>query len=420
MTECCSGGNGTQATPIGCACTGNTSTGINAQPECALTYFKQMIPNCLAYAKAQHEAGIPIVGILCEYTPRELIMAAGAIPVCLCGGSAKTIPPAEADLPALLCPLIKSTYGYHLMQSNPFLEMASLIVAETTCDGKKKMYELMAQTRPMHVIQLPQRPDDPNAFAYWMTELRAFKTALEERFGVKITSERLRNAIALMNQERALRRGLAELTKADAPPLSGRELLDLKSSIAGIPEDHVQYARALDQLSTRKPLIGNCVRVLLTGVPTVHGAERVVELIEQHHGLIVCMENCTGIKPIIEDVVMPERAETGTDDEEALLEAIARKYYHLPCSVMAPNDARLALLEQLAREYRADCIIDLVWHGCLTYAVESARVKRHAEEKLHLPYLCIDTDYNPADSARLATRIEALFETIEHGACCAR
>ena len=104
------------------------------------------------------------------------------MPVCLCGGSAETIGPAEEHLPANLCPLIKSTYGYHVQKANPFLEMADLIVAETTCDGKKKMYELMAETRPMYVLELPQKPDDADALAHWVSELRKLKARLEEAF----------------------------------------------------------------------------------------------------------------------------------------------------------------------------------------------------------------------------------------------
>ena len=169
-----------------------------------------MIENCLKYAEAAKADGKPIVGILCEYTPRELIMAAGGVPVCLCGGSAQMIPPAEEHLPANLCPLIKSTYGFHVEKKNPFLEMADLIVAETTCDGKKKMYELMAQSRPMHILELPQKPDDSDAMAHWVSELRKLKTKLEDAFGVRITDERIRQAIATMNRERRLRRRLAE------------------------------------------------------------------------------------------------------------------------------------------------------------------------------------------------------------------
>ncbi len=208
-----------------------------------------MIPNCLRYATDAKAKGRHIVGIMCEYTPRELIMAAEAVPVCLCGGSAEMIGPAEEHLPANLCPLIKSTYGYHVQQANPFLEMADLVVAETTCDGKKKMYELMAQTRPMHVLELPQKPDDADAMTHWISELRKLKTRLEEAFQVTITDEKIRQAIQTMNRERALRRQLAELMKADQPPLTGGQLLQFKSNISGIDADLAQYAQALELYS---------------------------------------------------------------------------------------------------------------------------------------------------------------------------
>jgi benzoyl-CoA reductase/2-hydroxyglutaryl-CoA dehydratase subunit BcrC/BadD/HgdB len=370
-----------------------------------LTWFSRMIPNCLEYAKKAKAEGKPIVGIMCEYTPRELIMAAGAVPVCLCGGSEKTIASAEEDLPANLCPLIKSTYGYHAQKSNPFLEMADVIVAETTCDGKKKMYELMSQTRPMYVLELPQKPDDADAFDHWQRELHKFRAELEERFGVEITDGRLRGAIEVMNRERALRRALADLMKADSPPLTGRELLELKSSISGIPCDFAQYERAISTLPGREavPDAASRVRVLMTGAPMAHGAERVIEIIESHGGLVVAMENCVGLKPILDDVRL-----NGTDP----MLALAEKYFTLPCSVMTANDRRLDTLSALANDHRAQCVIELVWQACLTYDVESYRVKRLAQEKLGIPYLRIETDYSPSDSARIAVRVEALFETV--------
>jgi len=363
-----------------------------------------MIENCLEYAAAAKAQGRPIVGILCEYTPRELILAAGGVPVCLCGGSAGTIPSAEEDLPANLCPLIKSTYGYHVQGSNPFLEMADLVVAETTCDGKKKMYELMARRRPMHVLELPQKPDEAVAFEHWLSELSGLKRRLEELAGREITDQALRGAVELMNRERGLRRRLAELMKADNPPLTGRQLLELKSSISAQEADWAQYERVLAELTGQS---GPCerakrTRVLLTGVPMAHGAERVLDIIESVGGLVVCMESCTGIKPIIEDV---------DADAGDLLRAVAAKYFHLPCSVMTPNSRRLELLERLTREYRPHCVIDLAWQACLTYDVESAHIRDFVRDTLGLPYLRISTDYSPSDSARIAVRVEALFET---------
>jgi benzoyl-CoA reductase/2-hydroxyglutaryl-CoA dehydratase subunit BcrC/BadD/HgdB len=147
--------------------------------------------------------------------------------------------------------------------------------------------------------------------------------------------------------------------------------------------------------------------VLLTGVPIVHGAERVLDIIESHGGLVVCMDNCTGLKPILEDV-----DETADDP----IVALAEKYLRLPCSVMTKNDRRLEVLCDLSAEYRPECIIDLIWQACLTYDVESYLVKELAEKKLGLPYLRIETDYSPSDSARIGLRVEALFETVRQNA----
>ncbi len=198
------------------------------------------MPGVRSDAKAK---GRRIVGILCEYTPRELIMAADAVPVCLCGGSAETIGPAEEHLPANLCPLIKSTYGYHVQKANPFLEMADLVVAETTCDGKKKMYELMAETRPMHVLELPQKPDDADAMAHWVSELRKLKARLEESFHVTITDEKIRQAIRTMNRERSLRRQLAGLMKV------GSSAAD-RPAVAPVQEQHLRHLRRLRPVRT--------------------------------------------------------------------------------------------------------------------------------------------------------------------------
>jgi benzoyl-CoA reductase/2-hydroxyglutaryl-CoA dehydratase subunit BcrC/BadD/HgdB len=371
-----------------------------------LAWFADMIDHCHDYVEAAKAQGRPIVGIMCEFTPREIILAAGGVPVCLCGGSAATVTAAERILPANLCPLIKSTFGYHSTGKNPFLNWADLVVAETTCDGKKKMFELMSATKPMYVLELPQKADDADALAHWTQEVRKFKAHLEERFQTRITEKKLREAIRLMNRERDLRRSLAALMIREQPPLTGRQLIEFKSIISGMDADLEQYEKAIrlygDETSAKSPGKAR-IRVLLTGVPMVHGAERVLELIEDAGAVVVAMENCTGLKPILDDVDL---------DEPDPLSAIARKYYHLPCSVMTLNSRRMQTLRSLAARFRPQCVIELVWQACLTYDLESLQVRKLFEEELHLPYLKLTTDYSPSDSARISARVEALFETI--------
>lgn len=370
-----------------------------------IAWFRDMVPHALDYAKREKARGKKIVGIMCEYTPRELLMAAGAIPVCLCGGSAEMVPPAEESLPSNLCPLVKSTFGYSVEKANPFLEMADLLVAETTCDGKKKMYELLADRHPMVVLELPQKPDSPDALWYWKKEIGNLKKELEWRFGVTVTESGLRESIRMMNAERDLKRRLASLMKGDKPPLTGRELLDMKSLISCIPADLAQLEEALDVLPGRTldPPAESRVRVLLTGVPLPHGAEKVMDIIESNGGLVVCQENCTGLKPILEDVC---------ENIQDPIEALAGKYFQIPCSVMTKNSGRLDNLQSMIQEYRPQCVIELVWHACITYDVESFFVRKMVEEEAGLSYLKIDTDYTPSDTARLAMRIQALFETV--------
>src|ERR1017187_10550733 len=376
------------------------------EPPDPRAWFGGMIDHCYDYAEAAKGEGRPIVGIMCEFTPRELILAAGAVPVCLCGGSAETIPAAEQHLPANLCPLIKSTFGYHVTGKNPFLNWADLVVAETTCDGKKKMFELMGASKPMYVLELPQKAEEPDALEHWVLEMRKLQQHLATRFATEITKAKLIRAIQLMNRERGLRRQLADLMVLETPPLTGRQLLDFKSIISGVEADLQQYERALELYWQANANAPDCVprimnhpapvRVLLTGVPLPHGAERVLELLEGSGAVVVCMENCTGLKPILEDVDL--------EGEPDPIRAIARKYYHLPCSVMTPNPRRFESLRALAAQFRPQCVIEVVWQACLTYDVESWQVRKVVEEELGLPYLKITTDYSPSDSARRSAR----------------
>ncbi len=143
-------------------------------------------------------------------------------------------------------------------------------------------------------------------------------------------------------------------------------------------------------------------RVLMTGVPMVHGAEKVLDILESAGATVVAQESCTGLKPIEEDI-----AEDGDP-----VDAIARKYFGLPCSCMTPNAGRLDLLDRLIEEFKPDGVVDLVWQSCLTYDVESEVVRRHLEKRHGLPCLKIVTDYSPSDAQQIRLRVESFLGLI--------
>lgn len=138
-----------------------------------LDYFRNSMAVESDEVRRLKRQGRGVAGIYCEFTPRDLILAAGALPVCLCGSSGRTIPPAESVLPSNLCPLIKSSFGYILTGRCPFFTVSDLVVAETTCDGKKKMYELIAHRKPQHILELTQKVNEEDAWLHWLSEVRS-------------------------------------------------------------------------------------------------------------------------------------------------------------------------------------------------------------------------------------------------------
>jgi benzoyl-CoA reductase/2-hydroxyglutaryl-CoA dehydratase subunit BcrC/BadD/HgdB len=126
----------------------------------------------LKYVQSHKERKNPIVGIYCGYAPIEVIQAMGIVPAVLCAFSKNPIPSAETVLPANLCPLIKSSYGFILEGTCPFFSVSEAVIAETTCDGKKKMFELISDIKPVFVMDLPQLPDEPEALHNWTVMIR--------------------------------------------------------------------------------------------------------------------------------------------------------------------------------------------------------------------------------------------------------
>ena len=200
--------------------------------------------------KAHKDNGGKIVGTYCSFIPTELIMAAGAIPVTLCATSEEPIAAAQEHLPSNLCPLIKASYGFALTDTCPYFYFSDFIVGETTCDGKKKMFELMNDIKDTYVMQLPSSRDEV-ALTMWEAEIKKFWKKLEDFYGVTITEEDVKKAILQKNAERDLVLEYLDLGKLNPSPISGYELgtkLDTLSFIPSMEERCKQLRERIDEV----------------------------------------------------------------------------------------------------------------------------------------------------------------------------
>ena len=176
--------------------------------------FAEARRNAFINVKKVKDQGIPVIGSYCTYFPQELAIAAGAATVGLCSTSGETIPVAEKDLPANLCPLIKSSYGFAKADKCPFFYFSDIVIGENTCDGKKKMYELMSDFKDVFVMDLPNSQSEKGLELY-KAELLRLKAYIEEKFGITITDDDMRKAVKLENEIRVAQKELIDTMKND-------------------------------------------------------------------------------------------------------------------------------------------------------------------------------------------------------------
>ena len=361
--------------------------------------------------KALKDQGTRVVGLFCSFVPVELVYAANAIPVGLCAYSDEPIPAAEANLPRNLCPLIKASYGFALTDTCPYFYFSDLVVGETTCDGKKKMFELLNEIKEAYVMQLPHSRDAA-ALEFWKGQIIAFRKKLEDFFGITITEEDIRRAIRLKNRERTVMREFLELGRLDPAPMSGYEIgtrLDAGSFSFDLEqrcdEIEARTAQIIAQWNAeKKGKSTDRPRLLVTGCPNGGVREKIIRAVEELGADVVAFDTCNGIR---------EKVELVDENHPDVYKALAIKYLNINCSVMSPNESRLQYISDMIDSYAIDGVIEIVLQSCHTYDIEAYYVRRLVTREKDIAYLNIETDYSQSDVGQINTRLAAFLETID-------
>lgn len=371
--------------------------------------FNEARKNGFISAKAFKDQNKPMIGTFCTFMPQELPLAMGAATVSLCATSDETVGEAEKDLPRNLCPLIKSSYGFGKTDKCPYFFFSDMVIGETTCDGKKKMFELMGEYKPVHVMQLPNNPTTQESFELWTQEIILLKETLEKEFNTTITEAQIKDAINLKNRERVALKEFYGLGKLNPPAISGSDILKVLygSTFKFNREETIEEVNSLTAKVKAAYEAGEKLekkpRILITGCPIGGVTEKVVKAIEDNGATVVFYENCMGAKAI-EDLV--------DETKDDVYEALAEKYLKIGCSCMSPNKKRFELLDRAIDEYQVDAVVDVILQACHTYAIETMTVKRFTNNEKGLPYISVETDYSTSDIGQLNTRMAAFIEML--------
>lgn len=364
--------------------------------------------NSFITAKELKDKNIPLIGVFCTYFPQEIALAMGAATVSLCSTSDETIPDAEQDLPRNLCPLIKSSYGFAKTDKCPFFYFSDLIVGETTCDGKKKMYEYLSEIKPVHVMELPNSQSEAG-LKLWRNEIIKLKVTLEEMFDVTITEDNIRKAIKVKNNERKALKKFYELGKKEPVAMLGQDMFKVINGTTfnfdkeKIPKQMDALIEKINSEYNVEKKYKSKPRILITGCPIGGATEKVIRAIEDNGAYVVAFENCSVAKAVDELV---------DEENPDVYDALASKYLAIGCSCMTPNPNRIKLLDQMIDEYKVDAVIDVILTACHTYSIETLSIKRFVNGKKNRPYMSIETDFSTSDIGQLNTRMAAFIEML--------
>jgi benzoyl-CoA reductase/2-hydroxyglutaryl-CoA dehydratase subunit BcrC/BadD/HgdB len=348
------------------------------------------------------------IGTFCIYVPDEIALAAVVLPIPLCGGSDWAVSYADKMFPRDICPIIRSTFGMAFSKTCPYATLKDFALGETTCDAKKKAWDLL----DFKVMEVPQKKN-PIDRDLWLQEVYNFKKMVEDLSGVKVTADRLNETIKLVNRKRKALQHINNFRKLPQPPISGLDAL-LVSQVALNQDIHkfIQDADALvNELQERadsgiSAYEGNGIRVMIAGSPSPMGNAKIHHIAESSGLRIVVDESCTGLRYYRDPV---DESQTGLD---GMMKAVADRYFSIDCSCFSPNTERLDNITQLVKDYSVHGVVQNILMYCHTYNIEAKLVERTLK-KIGIPSIKIESDYSQEDTGRIYTRIEAFAEVVK-------
>jgi benzoyl-CoA reductase subunit C len=352
--------------------------------------------------KEWKKAGGKVVGYACVATPAELIDAAGLLPYRIRALGNPRTDIADSHLARFNCSFCRSCLQLGLDGTYDFLDG---LIETNGCDHLRGMFENWQYVMPspfFHYVKVPHQTT-ADAMDYFEEEVRLFRKALEEGFGVEITDDALREAIGRQEAIRERLRTIYEMRRGEAPAFTGAEALSLFLLASAVPpERFLEMADAAIEERKNNAITGFRARLMLGGAAT--DELELMREIEDVGGLVVADSLCYGARAFWSPV----------DMEGDPVKALAQVYLgDLLCPRMYddyPRRRDFAL--KAVSDAAADGVVLMHNKFCDVHGVDNVQLRMDLEKR-DIPVLQLEKEYGSrADIGRIRTRVQAFLERI--------
>jgi benzoyl-CoA reductase/2-hydroxyglutaryl-CoA dehydratase subunit BcrC/BadD/HgdB len=343
------------------------------------------------------------------YLPEELILAAGAIPVCMLqGGNYEMVQLAGGYICRWMDPFYRGQIGFAISGTDSYYDILDLMVVPITDNHARSLYDVLSYNTALDLFSfgVPHMKES-DTLDYYLHGINGLKTRLEALTGNRITDEKLYEAIKLCDKERDLFRKISLLRKSEQVPISSADFVALNhgSFIADKAFMIHLLESAYTDLQSQIVKNTNSPRILLTGSTLAIGDTLVLDLLKEKGGLVVMEEFAEGIRAYWESV-KSEGDPMGALAENYFLKRVCPAWFR-------PAKERLDFLIELAEEFKVDAV---VWYQLMfreSYKTESYYFPDRLKRETGLNMLLLESDYDPLEAGGpMSTRIETFIQTI--------
>ncbi len=350
-------------------------------------------------------SGKPVIGYFCHYVPREIILAAGALPLRLRGAASQDSSLGDAYLSGRVCTYVRHVMSLALDGQYDFLDGE---ISSNTCDHVRRSADVFVKKTDIQFhgfLSVPRSPRE-SLYAYFLGELRNLIDGLEGHLGVKIDEDRLRDAIRKMNENRRRLGALNQMRLEDRPKLTGAEALSVHIASQVLPpETFWQLAdRLIEALKERPGLDSSRGRLIMIGAEL--DEPEYVEAIESQGALVVADLLCFGARS-----VLPAMDENAPDP----LDEIGRSYFFSSSCARMIGDfpRRWKDLKKFVAAARGDGLIFERIIFCDPWGAELHNILHRTKIEEAFPVLSLSREYNIVPTGQVKTRVQAFVERIE-------
>ena len=359
--------------------------------------FRELFEQRHDRARALKRQGRKIVASFYGLTPKELVHAAGMVPVQLVEDRDSRYE-ARGELLPYLCGMSQNLAG---QIAAGVLDYVDGVMVATVCDTNRHLLDIWVHRRafPNHWLVRTPAKDDEGGISYFASELRRLAAELGRVSGQPVTDDGLRESIALFNENRSLLRRFHALRPTAG--ISAEEAVYVFGAALTSPvEEHNALLREL--LAAPPAGAPRSEPRLMLSALNLPMALDVIRMAEKYGATVVTDD-------------FPHNARYGSTEVPAdgdPFRALARGYLRrVPAPGLYPLEDRAAWIRDAMDRASAQGLIYLIQLYCDAYAFEYATLKGRFD-RWKLPHLKLEAEATPASIEQLNVRVQSFVESL--------